>query len=97
EQLQHAGLDADDVRLEGGFFAPVADVVLHVLLGAGDDLLDAGRVDATVADQFTERQLGDLAPERIEAGQQHGLGRVVDDQVNAGQALEGADVAAFAA
>ena len=44
-----------------------------------------------------ERQLGDLAPHRVEAGDDHRLGRVVDDQVDAGRRLERADVAALAA
>ena len=39
----------------------------------------------------------DLAPHRIEAGEDHRLGRVVDDDVDAGDDLERADVAALAA
>ena len=40
---------------------------------------------------------GDLAPNRVEARQHDGLGRVVDDQVDAGRLLERPDVAALAA
>ena len=49
------------------------------------------------SDQLLQRQPADLAADRVEAGQQHGLGGVVDDQVDAGDRLEGADVAALAA
>ena len=40
---------------------------------------------------------GDLAAHRVEAGEDDRLGRVVDDDVHAGDDLEGADVAALAA
>ena len=39
----------------------------------------------------------DLAADRVEAAEQHRLGGVVDDQVDPGDLLEGADVAALAA
>ena len=40
---------------------------------------------------------GDLAADRVEAADDHHAGRVVDDHVDAGGLLEGADVAPFAA
>ena len=49
------------------------------------------------SDELLEGEPADLAPDRVEAGQQHRLGGVVDDHVDAGDGLEGADVAAFAA
>jgi hypothetical protein len=54
-------------------------------------------VDTAVGDQLLEGEAADLAPDRVEAGQQDRFGRVVDDQVDAGDGLEGTDVAAFAA
>jgi hypothetical protein len=54
-------------------------------------------VDAAVLEQPFEREAGDLATDAVEAGQQHRAGRVVDDEVDPGQRLEGADVAALAA
>ena len=60
-------------------------------------LLDPGRVDPAVGDQLLQGEPGDLAADRVEAAQQHRLGGVVDDQVDAGDLLEGADVAALAA
>ena len=68
-------------------------LVLHLL----DDLFDARRMNAAVGDQAFDRLLGDLAAVGIEARQDDGAGRVVDDQVDAGGELERADVAPFAA
>ena len=71
--------------------------VLHLLLGLLDDLLDPGGVDAAVLDQLLQRDLGDLAADAVEAGDDHHAGRVVDDHVDAGGLLEGADVPPLAA
>ena len=62
-----------------------------------DDLLDAGRVDAAVLDQLLQRELGGLAADVVEARDDDDARRVVDDDVDAGGLLEGADVAALAA
>ena len=62
-----------------------------------DHFLDAGRVDAPILDQLLQGQAGHLAADRVKAGDGDGLGGVVDDQVAAGEGLDAADVAAFAA
>ncbi len=54
-------------------------------------------MDAAVLQQLLERQAGDLAAHAVEAREDHGVRRVVDDEVDAGEVLEGADVAALAA
>ena len=46
---------------------------------------------------FSSVSRADLPAHRVEAGEQDRLGGVVDDQVDAGDRLEGADVAALAA
>ena len=56
-----------------------------------------GGVDAAVGDELLQRQTGDLPADGLEAGDGDGLRRVVDDEVNAGQRLDGADIAALAA
>ena len=48
-------------------------------------------------EQLLQRHPRDLAAHAVEARQDHGVRRVVDDEVDAGQVLEGADVAALAA
>src|SRR4029077_14285063 len=56
-------------------------------------LLDARWMDAPVAEQSLERGPGDLAAHRVEGAEHDRLGRVVDDDVDAGGRLESADVA----
>src|ERR687898_3345266 len=100
EPPQHAdqlGVQVGDADLEAGVLAGPAHLPLDLLLGPVVGLLDAGRVDAAVGDQLLQGEAADLAPDRVEAGQQDRLGGVVDDQVDAGDGLEGADVAALAA
>ena len=46
---------------------------------------------------FDERDLRGLAADAVERREHDRLRRVVDDEVDAGEVLEGADVAAFAA
>ncbi len=54
-------------------------------------------MDAPVGDQAFEGKPGNLAAHRVERRNRHGLGGVVDDDVDAGDGLEGADVAAVPA
>ena len=80
-------------RVLGGPPAEHLDLVAGPLVG----LLDAVRVDPAVLDQHLQGDPADLPADRVEAGQQHRLRGVVDDDVDAGDGLEGADVAALAA
>src|SRR5215213_10322650 len=91
------GVQVGDADLQAGVLAGPADLALDLLAGPVVGFLDAGRVDAAVGDQLLQGEAADLAPDRVEAGQQDRLGGVVDDQVDAGDGLEGADVAALAA
>ena len=59
-------------------------------------LLDPVRMDPAVEHELLQREPTDLAADRVEAGEQHRLRRVVDDQVDAGHRLEGPDVAPLA-
>ena len=90
-------MQADDVGLLRRLLADPADVLLHLLLGFLDDLLDPRRMDAAVLDQLLERELGDLAADAVEPGDDDDAGRVVDDHVDAGRLLERADVPPLAA
>ena len=77
--------------------ALLLDLLFQVGLDRLDDVLDAGRVDAPVGDELLDGQAGQLAADGVEARQDDRLGRVVDDDVDAGGHLQGADVAALAA
>ena len=54
-------------------------------------------MDAAVGHELLEREPRDLAADRVEAGDDDGVRRVVDDDVDAGGELERADVAPLAA
>jgi hypothetical protein len=97
EQLHELGVQRPDVRLEDSLLPHLHDVLVDLRLGLVEGLLDAGRVDATVGKQALEREAGDLATHAVEARQEHRAGGVVDDEVNSGQGLERADVAALPA
>ncbi len=54
-------------------------------------------MDATVRHQFLESKPCDFSAHRIEARHNNCVGRVVDDHVDSGDELEGANVSSFAA
>ncbi len=90
-------VDAVDV----GFFAGVAAELDDLLFKFFEDLLgeffDAGGVDAAVFEQSAEGLGGGGPADRIEAGNDHDAGGIVDHHVHTGGGLEGADVAALPA
>ena len=97
DELDHLGRQARDADVVRGLLARLADDEVDLGARLVDDLLDAAGVDAAVLDELGEREAGDLAADRVEAAEDDGLRGVVDDQVDAGRLLEGADVAALAA
>ena len=97
EDLDELFVEVSAVRLEDGLLAGLVDVVLDLRLRLVVHLLDPRRMDAPVLDQLDEGQLRGLAPDSVERRQDDGLRRVVDDEVDAGQMLEGADVPALPA
>ena len=97
KQLDDLGREARDAGVVGGLFAGLADDQIDLGARLGYDLLDPPGVNSAVGDQLGQGQSGDLAADRVEAGQDHRLGRVVDDQIDAGGLLQSPDVAALAA
>ena len=97
QQVDEFRVHLGDAQLDQRVFAGPLAQLLDLGLTALVSVLDPLRVDAPVRDETFQREAGDLAPYRIEAGEEHRLGGVVDDQVDAGHRLEGTDVAALAA
>ncbi len=95
--LHELGVQVVDAGVEGGLLAGLADALVDEGLGLLVELLDAGGVDAAVGDEVLERDAGGLAANGVEARQRHGLGGVVDDERDARDLLERADVAPLAA
>ena len=85
------------VRLEHRLLAGLAHDVLDLRLRLVVHLLDAGGMDAPVLDQLGQRQARDLAAQPVEGREHDRVRRVVDDEVDAGEMLERADVAALTA
>ena len=88
---------ARDTGVVGGGLARLADDHVDLAAGLLDDVLDAARVDAPVGDELGESQARDLAAHRVEAADHDRVRSVIDDEVDAGRLLEGADVAALSA
>ena len=97
ERRHQIGVERLDLGVEARLLAALGDVGLELGLRLVVGLLDPRRVDAAVLEQLLERHPGDLAAHAVEAGEDHRVRRVVDDEVDAGQVLERADVAALAA
>src|SRR5436309_209922 len=95
-ELYQLGVHAANPDVVDRLLARFHDAGVDVRLRFFDDLLDAARMDAAVGDQALEGEAADLAPDRLEAGHDHGVGRVVDDDVDAGGRFERADVAPLA-
>src|SRR5690606_26624499 len=85
------------VQVDDGALAGFDDFLLDLVANLGDDLLDAGGVDASILHEFDQRQPRDLPANRIKSGEDDGLGRVVHDDLDAGLGLESADVSTLAA
>ena len=96
QQIHKFTVQPADVGLHGGLLAVFGNLLVDFLLGGGDDLLDAGRMDPPVLDEFLQRAAGNFPPHRIETGYHHDSGGIVNDNVHAGGLLESSDVAALA-
>ena len=96
EQLRQLRVQRPDVRLEHRLLADLDDPVLDLRARLVVRLLDSRRMDAPVLEQLLERQSRDFASDPVEAGEDHSARRVVDDEVDAGEHLQRADVAPLA-
>ena len=97
DQLDQVGVQAVDAKLHDSPLAFPLHLQLQLAAALFHRLLDAGGVDTAVADQPLQGHAGHLAAGLVKGGQGDGLGGVVDDEVDTGGRLEGADVAALAA
>ena len=97
EESEELRGEARDARLVGGLLAGLPNDEVDLGARLGDDLLDPSGVNSAVRHQLGQRDPRDLAADGVEARQDDALGGVVDDQVDPGRLLEGADVPALAA
>ena len=97
QQLDQLRMEIVYADLKGRLLAVLPNLRLDFLPGLLHHFLNAGRMDPAVYDELLQRDPGHLPADRIKSGQNHGLRRIVDDQVHAGQRLDGPDVPAFPA
>ena len=86
-----------NARIERRLLSGLLDALVDFAFRLVHHFLDTGRMNAPVRNQLFESDTRDFAANRIEAGQNNRFRRIVNNQVNAGQGFQRADVAAFAA
>src|SRR3989442_9634688 len=91
ENLDELLVERAAVRLEDGLLARMDDVLLDLRFRLVIHLLDSSRMDAAVLDQLGKGQLGDLAADPLEGGENDRPRRVIDDEVDARQVRDGSD------
>ena len=94
EEFYHLGRETVNARLERRFFTGLFDRGVNFFARAFDHLFYPCGMDTAVLDQFFERDPRDLAADRVEAGDRDRLGSVVDDEIDADQSFDRADIAA---
>jgi hypothetical protein len=97
EQRDQLRVHVGDTEVDQRVLARAHTQTLDLDLAALVLRLDAMRVDAPVEDKLFESEAPDFSSYRLEAGEQYGFWRVVDDEVHAGHRLEATDVAALTA
>ena len=97
QQLDDLWVQAGDARFQDRAFAGLPQRVFDFLLGFGDGLFDAARMNPAIHNQGRQGKTCDFAPDGVERRQDDRLGCLVNDDVYAGQRLEGPDVASLAA
>ena len=97
QQLDKLGMDVVDTQLQYRVLALALDGRVDLTTRFFDRLFDPGGMNTSVRDQALQRDTRHLAAHRLKAGQRDRLGRVVDDQIDAGEGLDRADVASLSA
>src|SRR5690606_8009631 len=73
----------------------IAHALLYLVTRLVVRLFDRSRMDPSIGHEPFQGDASDLTTHRIERAYGYGLGRIVDDEVDAGDRLQVADVAAF--
>ena len=97
QQPDQLPVQTADANVEGGLFAGLHNRLVNFVVGAVHHVLDAGRLYAPVGDQLFQRQPGDFPSHRVEAGNSHCFGSVINNDVYSGKGFQGTNVASFTA
>ena len=82
-------------KVDAGAFAHLHNLLFNLFACLCHHLFDTCGVYAAVGDKFMERQACYLTTYGIETGEDYGVGRVVDDNLDTSERLKCADIAAF--
>ena len=96
KRANELGVQVMNADIEGRLLSSLLNLLVDLLFRLGVHLLDTRRMDATVCNEVFHGDATDLATNGIEAGDGNALGGIVNQKVNAGELLEGADVSTFA-
>ena len=83
--------------LKDGALAGLLDDGVHLAAGTLNGLLNARGMNAPVGNELFQRQARDLAANGIKRGQGNCLRHIVDNEIDSGHGLDGADIASLAA
>src|SRR5438876_571439 len=92
DELHELRVHPLDARLVHRLLAGLDDRRFDLDARLLDHFLDAARVDAPVGDQSLQREATHLAAYGVEARDHDRVGRVVDDDIDAGGGFEGPDI-----
>ena len=93
EETHKLGMNAVDARLERRLLPRLLDALIDFASRLLNHLLDARGMNASVLNQLFERNACNLAAHGVKARKDDRLRCIVDDEVDARQCFEGADVA----
>ena len=79
-----------------GLFPGLHDNFIHRFLFIFQHFFNMRRMDTPIQDQFRQGTPGDFATDRLEAGDGHGFGGIIHDNVHPGSLLKGTDVPSVA-
>ena len=96
EQLDQLRMQSVDTGIEAGLLPGFPDLRFQILLSFFYSFFDSRRMDAPVKNQFFQRESCDFASDRVETRQNDSFRRIVDDELDARERFERADVASFA-
>src|ERR1043165_7282120 len=97
ENFQDFEVHRGEAGFGNGVIRKAKDGFVHLFVDFGDDFLDAAGMNAAIEDEALHGFARDLAAVGIEAGEQDGSGRIINQDGDASGSFESANVAAFAA
>ena len=96
QKLNQLRMQAMHANRKGCLLASLLNLLLNLFLSLLDHFFNTGRMNTTVVNQLFQSNAGNLAAHRIKAGNNNCLRSIVDNQVNAGQSFQSADIATLA-